>query len=237
MRVLLINPNTNRATTETMVEIARASDPQARVNGATARTGAPLLVDEALLAQGAAAVVELVRATDFASFDGGIVAAFGDPGLEAARAICRVPLVGIAEAAMAEAATDGRRFVVVTTTPHLVNAIERRAAVYGCGAGFGGVRLTDGDINVLMADPSALEAALAQACERTIAEDGTKAIVIGGGPLAFAARTLAPRFAVPIIEPIPAAMRLLRARLAAPCDDISLATRVDDAAATTAAKS
>jgi allantoin racemase len=81
-------------------------------------------------------------------------------------------------------------------------------------AAFGGVRLTDGDINALMADPAALEAALARACERTIAEDGAEAIVIGGGPLAVAARALAPRFAVPIVEPIPAAMRLLRARLA-----------------------
>jgi allantoin racemase len=213
MRVLLINPNTNRATTETMVEIARASDRHARIEGVTARTGAPLLVDEALLAQGAQAVVELVRATDFARYDGGIVAAFGDPGLEAARAICRVPLVGIAEAAMAEAAADGRRFVVVTTTPRLVRAIERKAAAYGHDAAFGGVRLTDGDINSLMADPAALEAALARACERTIAEDGAEAIVIGGGPLAVVARALAGRFAVPIVEPIPAAMRLLRAQV------------------------
>jgi allantoin racemase len=212
MRVLLINPNTNRATTETMVEIARASDRHARIEGTTARAGAPLLVDEALLAQGAQAVVELVRATDFARYDGGIVAAFGDPGLEAARAICRVPLVGIAEAAMAEAAVDGRRFVVVTTTPRLVRAIERKAAAYGHDAAFGGVRLTDGDIYSLMADPAALEAALARACERTIAEDGAEAIVIGGGPLAVVARALAGRFAVPIVEPIPAAMRLLRAQ-------------------------
>lgn len=214
MRVLLINPNTNQATTAAMVEIARASDPHARVNGATAHTGAPLLIDEALLAQGAQAVIELVRATDFSSLDGGIVAAFGDPGLEAARSICSVPLVGIAEAAMAEAATAGRRFVVVTTTPLLASAIERRAAAYGHGTAFGGVRLTDGDINALMADPAALEAALARACERTIAEDGADAIVIGGGPLAVAARALAPRFAVPIIEPVPAAIHLLRARLA-----------------------
>jgi len=37
--------------------------------------------------------------------------------------------------------------------------------------------------------------------------------VIGGGPLAVAARALAPRFDVSIVEPIRAAMRLLRARI------------------------
>jgi Asp/Glu/hydantoin racemase len=215
VRVLLINPNTNEATTATMAEIARAADSGARVDGATARSGAPLLVDEALLAQGAQAVVDLARATDFAAYDCGIVAAFGDPGLEAARAVCPVPLVGIAEAGMAEAAAGGRRFAVVTTTPLLVGAIERRAAVYGHTAVFGGVRLAEGEIHALMADPPALEAALARACERAIAEDGARAIVIGGGPLAVAARALATRFVVPVIEPIPAAMRRLRAMRAA----------------------
>lgn len=212
MRVLLINPNTNRATTETMAAIARAADPSARVDGATVASGAPLLVDEALLAQGARAVVDLAHATDFAAYDGAIVAAFGDPGLASARAICPVPMVGIAEAGMGEAAAGGRRFVVVTTTTHLVGAIERRAAAYGHAATFAGVRLTEGDIHALMADPAALETALAQACERAIAEDGAQAIVIGGGPLATAARALVARFGVPIVEPIPAAMRLLRER-------------------------
>ena len=40
------------------------------------------------------------------------------------------------------------------------------------------------------------------------------AIIIGGGPLAEAAETLAASVPVPVIGPIPAAMRLLLARLA-----------------------
>jgi allantoin racemase len=213
MRALLINPNTNAATTATMVAISRGADPHARVEGATVRTGAALLMDETLLAAGAAAVVELVRGTDFSDYDGAIVAAFGDPGLEESRAHCPVPVVGIAEAGMGEAAAGGRRFSVVTTTPLLVGAIERRAEAYGLGAQFAGVRLTQGDIAVVMADPKTLEAVLARACEIAIAEDQAQAIVIGGGPLAIAARALSGRFDVPVVEPIPAAMRLLRTRI------------------------
>jgi allantoin racemase len=135
--------------------------------------------------------------------------------LEKSRALCPVPVVGIAEAGMGEAAAAGRRFSVVTTTPLLVGAIERRAEAYGLRAQFAGVRLTHGEMAALMADPPALEAALAQACETAIAEDRAQAIVIGGGPLAMAARALSGRFGVPIVEPIPAAMRLLRARIEA----------------------
>jgi len=213
MKVLLINPNTNAETTEAMAAIARGADPGARVDCATVRSGAPLLLDETLLALGAAAVVDLVRETDLSAYDGAIVAAFGDPGLEKSRALSLVPVVGIAEAGMGEAASGGRRFSVVTTTPLLVAAIERRAEAYGVRSNFAGVRLTQGEIGALMADQHTVEAALARACELAIVEDRAQSIVIGGGPLAVAARALAPRFDVSIVEPIRAAMRLLRARI------------------------
>jgi Asp/Glu/hydantoin racemase len=64
-----------------------------------------------------------------------------------------------------------------------------------------------------MADPAAVTEALALACEAAIRIDGAQALVIGGGPLALAARALRPRFVVPIIEPIPAAVRLAQKRL------------------------
>jgi allantoin racemase len=215
VRFLLVNPNTTQRTTDTMVAIAREAAPEDTIIGATAAFGAPLLVDEAMLAKGAVAVEALFAAYDFAGFDGAIVAAFGDPALETVRNTCPVPVTGIAEASMLEAAGEGRRFVVATTTPLLVDAIGKRAASLGLADLFAGVRLTQGDINALMADPAALERELAAACEIAMNRDGARAIVIGGGPLAVAARALAPRFSVPIVEPIPAAVRLAQSRAAA----------------------
>ena len=65
-----------------------------------------------------------------------------------------------------------------------------------------------------MADPLALEQALLDLCERAIRDDGAQAIVIGGGPLAIVGRALAHRLPVPVIEPVPAAVRLLMGRIA-----------------------
>ncbi|MER9418319.1 aspartate/glutamate racemase family protein [Mesorhizobium sp. M0306] len=42
-----------------------------------------------------------------------------------------IPVAGIAEAGIIEAASDGRRFSVVTTTPGLILAIHERVAKYG----------------------------------------------------------------------------------------------------------
>jgi Asp/Glu/hydantoin racemase len=75
-----------------------------------------------------------------------------------------------------------------------------------------GIRLTDGDPRALAAEPDKLTAALGVAVQRCI-DDGAQAVIIGGGPLGQAALALTGRFSVPVIAPIPAAVRLLLQRL------------------------
>lgn len=210
MQLVLVNPNTSGATTAAMVAIAQAeAGTRAAVVGLTAGFGAPLITTPAALATAAEAVTAL--APSLAAADAAIIAAFGDPGLAALRRALPCPVTGIAEAGMAEAAAGGRRFAVVTTTPDLGESIAATAAHYG-HTGFAGTWLTPGDPVALMAGPEALTAALAEACATAIAEGGAEAIVIGGGPLAVAARALAETCPVPLIEPVPAAVRLSLAR-------------------------
>jgi Asp/Glu/hydantoin racemase len=208
---LLVNPNTNAATTAAMVAVARESaGGGATVEGLTAPTGAPLITDPQGLAVAAEAVAALAPA--LAGADAVIIAAFGDPGLDALRAVLPCPVTGLAEAGMAEAGSAGRRFAVVTTTPDLRDHIAATAARHG-HADFAGTWTTPGDPVALTADADALRAALAEACRLAIRHGGAKAVVIGGGPLAFAARALAGTLPVPLVEPVPAAVRLTLARL------------------------
>jgi Asp/Glu/hydantoin racemase len=65
-----------------------------------------------------------------------------------------------------------------------------------------------------MADPARLDALLS-ACITRAREAGAQAVIIGGGPLAEAARRLSEGARVPLIEPVPAAMRLILRRAAA----------------------
>ena len=214
-RIVLVNPNTNAATTALMTSIARAHMAAGfAVDGATAVAGAPLIVDEDQLRIAADAVARMAPSLA-GTADGVIVAAFGDPGVEALGAALSVPVVGIAACAMGEAAAGGRRFAVVTTTPALVAAIAARAGSLGLGRQLAGVRITEGPPQALMADRQGLVAALERAARRAIAEDAAEAIIIGGGPLAAAAQALRNRMPCPVIEPIPAAVRWMNARLSA----------------------
>jgi Asp/Glu/hydantoin racemase len=212
MRLVLINPNTAATTTEAMLSIARATAPDVEIDGVTATFGPALITNPSELAVASDAVEALAAEISGLQPDGVIVAAFGDPGLPPLRERLACPVTGIAEAGMAEAAHGDRRFAVVTTTPDLASSIQRAAEVYGHGGLFLGTALTDGDPAQLMKRPDQLEAAMAAACRRAIADLGAQAIVIGGGPLALVARQLRAQFETPIIEPIPAAVRLAMAR-------------------------
>ncbi len=192
-----------------MVRIARSAAPQGiEIIGATAQRSPPMIVDPTALASSAAEVSELGLGLG-REVSGIIVGAFGDPGLADLRRKLDIPVVGIAEAAMREAAREQRRFGIATTTPALAAAIAANTAALGLGHLYSGVRLTSEDPLELVAAPERLVEALGEAIAACIRLDGAQAVIIGGGPLGNAATALAARFEVPVIAPIPAAVRRL----------------------------
>jgi allantoin racemase len=205
-RILLINPNSNQATTDMMVRIAQSAAPNdIEIVGATAAHSPPMIVDPEALAASAPQVVEigLGLAKDVSGI---IISAFGDPGIADLRRQVNIPVVGIAEAAMLAASDKGGRFGVATTTPKLVASIDARAAELGLAQLYTGTRLTSEDPNKLVADPGRLLEALRQVVATCIELDKAEAVIIGGGPLGNAATALTPMFSIPVIAPIPAAV-------------------------------
>lgn len=212
-RILLINPNSSQATTDMMVRIAQsAASDHVEIVGATAQHGPPMIVEPAALAASAPQVVDIGfdRVKDVSGI---IISAFGDPGIGDLRRRVNVPVVGIAEAAMLAASAHDRRFGVATTTPGLVTSIDARAAELGLARLYTGTRLTSGDPVKLAADPARLVEALRLAVSACIELDKAEAVIIGGGPLGNAATALTPMFSVPVIAPIPEAVRRITGNL------------------------
>lgn len=215
-RILLINPNSLEATTAMMVVIAKSAAADGfDIVGATATRAPPMIVTPDAL-EAAASEVDTIARAHASSCDGIIVAAFGDPGLAGIKRATDLPAVGIGESSMLEAAGESRRFGVATTTPLLKAKIDALSEALGLRARYTGTRFAAGDPHALMRDPSLLRAALAGAVEACIVQDGAEAVIIGGGPLGEAARELQPMFAVPIIAPIPSAVRRIILLIEAP---------------------
>jgi allantoin racemase len=205
-RIVLINPNSNQATTDMMVRIAQSAAPDdVEIVGATAPRGPLMIIDPEALAASAPQVVEIGLGLG-KDVSGIIISAFGDPGWADLRRQAKVPVVGIAEAAMLSASDKGRRFGVATTTPKLVASIDARAAELGLAKLYTGTRVTSEDPNRLVADPDRLVEALRQVVSACVELDKAEAVIIGGGPLGNAAIALTPMFSIPVIAPIPAAV-------------------------------
>ncbi len=208
-RIVLINPNTNAATTASMLAIAREAAPDwLRIDALTAPEGVPMITEPLALQQAGAVLARMIPDLQAQQWDGVITAAYGDPGLDALRAGLDCPVTGIGEASMLAAAGIGA-FAVVTTTPELASSITAMAERSGFGKLFQGVFLTRGDAMAVTNDPALLVERLEQACHEALGKSGITpaSLIIGGGPLALAARALADRVPVRLIEPVPAAIR------------------------------
>ncbi|MET9538082.1 aspartate/glutamate racemase family protein [Streptomyces sp. NPDC006553] len=209
--MVLINPNTSTATTAMMTALARrALGGSFPVRGVTVARGPRMLTDPAALDAAAREVVAAgLRATAAGDCAALLVGAFGDPGAAELRAATDVPVVGLGEAALREAAAGGTPFGIATTTPLLAEAIAGHVTALGLADRYTGLRLTTGSPEHLSAEPESLLGELERAVRACRERDGARAVVIGGGPLGDAAEELRTRCAVRIVAPIPAACRAL----------------------------
>jgi allantoin racemase len=217
--ILLINPNTSRETMSMMHRILReALPPSIEVISESAARGASMITTESDLAIAAQEVRRIGRARAH-EVSAIVVGAFGDPGLDALSSEVSVPVIGIGEASLREAAAGGRPFGVATTTPGLGDSIARAVEKLGLAQQFTGTRITEGNPLELAAAPDLQDEKLAQAVQACI-EDGAAVVLIGGGPLSDAATRLATRFDIPIVSAAAAAarrvQRLLAGRMANP---------------------
>lgn len=211
MRILVVNSNTTPAVTERIGAAARAvASVGTEITAVSAPFGLPLIVTRAdWLVAGPATLAAL--ADHRGSYDAAVIACFGDPGLDAAKELVDVPVLGISEAAFHAACMLGRRFGVVSFTAALRPMFEECLAHHGLTARCAGFRMGpafSGDPGTVAEERLELLAAL---CAESVERDGAEVIILAGGPLAGLAPLLQPHVAVPLIDGTQAAVRLAEA--------------------------
>jgi Asp/Glu/hydantoin racemase len=218
MRILVVNSNTTDSVTARIADAARAAaSPGTGIEAVTAPFGLPLIVTRAdWLVAGPATLAAL--AAHRGSYDAAVIACFGDPGLDAAKELLDVPVLGISEAAFHAAAMLGKRFGVVSFTAALRPMFEDCLAHHGLTARCAGFRMGPaftGDPGRVAEDRRDL---IIDLCRASVEQDGAEVVILAGGPLAGLAPLIAPHVAVPLVDGTAAAVRLAEAlaRLAPP---------------------
>ena len=206
MNILLANPNTTVAVTERMASVARAAvSPGTIITAVTATSGVPYIATRSEAVVGARAVLELF-ADHAEGCDAAIVAAFGDPGIGAARELLSIPVVGMAEAAMLTACMLGQRFAIVTFSPTLGPWYRECVDYNGLAGRCSGIHCLDEAFADVINVAREKSARLVDLCAKAI-RGGAEVVILGGAPLAGLAAEVAGEVAVPLVDGVAAAAR------------------------------
>lgn len=213
-RIAVINPNTTASMTATIAHAARlvaaATTEIVPITSSMGPVSIEGYYDEAFALPG---LLREIAAAERAGADAAVIACFDDTGLDAARAMATIPVIGICEAALATAAFIAKRFTVVTTMERSRVPIEELAHRYGMA---GRARIRAANIAVLaLEDPnSGARDRLRNEIVRAIGEDNAEAIVLGCAGMADLARTLQLEFGMPVIDGVGAAVKQAEALVA-----------------------
>ena len=213
MRLLVINPNSTASMTDKIAQAARLAVPAGvTVIAQTNHTGPASIQGPA---DGELATPGLLTLIAQAEADAIVIACFDDTALAQARAIARVPVIGIGEAAFHAAMLLGKRYSVVTTLTISVPVIQDNLHHYGLSEGCLRVRASEVPVLDLEKPGSAAEAKISAEIGRAVAEDGAGAIVLGCAGMADLAARLAQTHGLPVIDGVTAAcgMACVLARL------------------------
>ncbi len=210
MELLVVNPNSTAAMTETIGRAAkRVARPGTKIVSAGSMSGPPSIqgyYDGAVCLPGLLKQIETHR-----HVDGIVIACFDDTGLDAARCMVDVPVLGIGQSACSVASMLSNKFTVITTLSRSVPVLESNLQRYGLASRCAKVRATD--VPVLELEDMAPETmhSIRRVVEIAITEDNSDAIVLGCAGMTDLVEHLSSEFGLPIIDGLSCAVGLAEA--------------------------
>lgn len=203
MRLLVINPNATASMTDKIAAAARRAVPAGVMVVAVTNHAGPASIQGP--EDGVAATPGLLALVAGAQADAIVIACFDDTALAQARALARVPVIGIGEAAFHAAMMLGARYSVVTTLSVSIPVIEANLVAYGVAQSCLKVRASEVPVLDLEQPGSAAEAKVSAEIGRALSDDGAGAIVLGCAGMADLAARLSRQHGVPVIDGVAAA--------------------------------
>lgn len=155
------------------------------------------------------ATLEGVMQAEKDGFDAVILGCFGDPGLEAARELVSIPVIGPGEASLLLAASLGHRFSVVTILDNVVAGQELQAYKAGVRDKLASVVATEIPVLDLMKDPARSRSRVMEVGRQAISRDRADTLMLGCMTMSFldVADEVSAELGVPVINAGKAALK------------------------------
>lgn len=158
-------------------------------------------------------VLSKLQASEAEGVDAVILDCMADPGLDPARELASIPVVGPAQAAMHLAAMLAHRFSVITVLEQEIPGVGSQVLRYGLAEKVASVRAINIPVLEMVEDRGRMTRAVIEESEKAVVEDGAHIIVLGCTEMIGIAPVvqdgLAERgYDVPVIDPPAAAVKL-----------------------------
>jgi Asp/Glu/hydantoin racemase len=209
--LLLINPNTTQSITDLVARHARRFAAKGTsLRAVTGSFGPRYIASRIGYAIAGHAALDAL-ANDRGHKDAVVLACFGDPGLAALKEASKVPVIGMAEASVLQAAALARRFSIVTGGERWKPMLEEFVATLGLGSRLASVRTVVPTGADIARNPKAAMALLAKGCQACARQDGADIVILGGAGLVGLAARLKTQVEVPLLDGLACAVTMAEA--------------------------
>jgi len=212
MKIFVINPNTSESMTDHIreaLESVKRSDTELTV---TCPSKGPDTIESAYdEAYAVPPTLELVKKANAEGYDAVILACFSDPGLEAAKEISAIPVVGIEEATLHMAAMLGAKFSIMTPRKQRIASKCEHVHMRGLTHFLASVRSLDLSVAETDADPAKTKRRLMETAKIAVDTDGAEVIIMGCAGMAGYAAEIEQALNIKVLDPAAVALKTAEA--------------------------
>ncbi len=212
MKICVINPNTSLDMTRHIErELLKVKAEDTELTVLCPKKGPETLecaVDEAYAIPETLALVKQAEAD---GMDAVVIACFSDPGLEAAKELVSIPVVGIGEASIHAAAMLGARFTVITPVRRRIPTRIHQALHLVSEHSLASVRSLDLSVAQSESDPELTIKTLLKVVGHAVEEDGAEVVVLGCAGMAGYTKDLEETHKVVVVDPCAVALKTAEA--------------------------
>jgi allantoin racemase len=182
-------------------QLQAAARPGTEIEVFTADSGVPYVESTYELHRTEVAVAEKVVEVADAGFDAVVGSAFLDNGLDAARELVDIPVVGPAKTTLYLAATLADRFAIVMAAGDLGKHAWARAKLAGVVDRVVAIPTLEVTVAEFFRQPERAVALTTEAGRRAIDDHGAQALVLGCGATTGLAASVSAQLGVPVLDP------------------------------------
>ena len=212
MKIFVINPNTSQTMTDHIrvaLEAVKRSDTELTV---TCPDRGPETIESAYdEAFAIPPTLGLVKKANEEGYDAVILACFSDPGLEAAREVSVIPVIGIEESTLHMAAMLGAKFSIMTPRKQRIPSKCEHVHIRGLSHFLASVRSLDLSVAETDSDPAKTKQRLMDVSKIAVEKDGAEVIIMGCAGMAGYAQEIEETLSVKVLDPAAVALKTAEA--------------------------